>query len=237
MSGMTDFHTHILPGMDDGSRSPEESASLLRTLAAQGVTQVVATPHFYAGENSPERFLRRREAAWQRLQPLLEPDMPRVILGAEVCYFEGIGHLEELSRLCIEGARTLLLEMPFAAWSHRVLGDLLELADREELQVVLAHIERYMPHQSKAVWHQVLDSGVWMQANADYFLDFRTRHTALRLLREGQIQLLGSDCHGLTHRPPHMDQAVRRIGAKPFGAQVLAQMERTAIHLLEQNET
>ena len=57
---MIDLHTHVLPGMDDGSRSPEESARMLRELAAQGVTLAAATPHFYAGENSPDRFLRRR---------------------------------------------------------------------------------------------------------------------------------------------------------------------------------
>ena len=60
---MIDLHTHVLPGMDDGSRSPEESARMLRELAAQGVTLAAATPHFYAGENSPDRFLRRRKEA------------------------------------------------------------------------------------------------------------------------------------------------------------------------------
>ena len=54
---MTDMHCHILPGMDDGSRSAAESLSMLEASAAQGVDRIVATPHFYAGENSPEVFL------------------------------------------------------------------------------------------------------------------------------------------------------------------------------------
>ena len=57
---MIDLHSHILPQMDDGSRSVDESLQMLAALAAQGVTDVAATPHFYASENSPERFLARR---------------------------------------------------------------------------------------------------------------------------------------------------------------------------------
>ena len=62
---MIDLHTHILPNVDDGSSSLEESLALLRMLASQGVTLTAATPHFYATSDTPEQFFRRREAAWQ----------------------------------------------------------------------------------------------------------------------------------------------------------------------------
>ena len=61
---MIDFHTHILPGMDDGSKSVEESIWLLQEEVRQGVDAVMLTPHFYAEENSPVDFLRRRYASW-----------------------------------------------------------------------------------------------------------------------------------------------------------------------------
>ena len=61
---MIDLHTHILPNVDDGSSSLEESLALLRMLASQGVTLTAATPHFYATSDTPEKFFRRREAAW-----------------------------------------------------------------------------------------------------------------------------------------------------------------------------
>jgi len=57
---MIDFHSHILPKLDDGSSSSDESCKLLRCLATQGVESVVATPHFYADNESVERFLARR---------------------------------------------------------------------------------------------------------------------------------------------------------------------------------
>lgn len=64
---MIDFHSHILPGIDDGSASVEESLKLLEMLAEQGVKTVVATPHFYPDRTSVSDFLRRRDAAYQRL--------------------------------------------------------------------------------------------------------------------------------------------------------------------------
>ena len=63
MSKCVDFHSHILPSIDDGSRSVEESIGMLRAMAKQGITHVVATPHFYPQHDTPERFLKRRAEA------------------------------------------------------------------------------------------------------------------------------------------------------------------------------
>ena len=57
---MIDLHSHILPGVDDGSESVEMSCAMLNELQKQGVETVVATPHFYPQQDTPERFLRRR---------------------------------------------------------------------------------------------------------------------------------------------------------------------------------
>ena len=89
---MIDLHSHILPGMDDGSQSPEETAALLGMLQKQGVTTLAATPHFYARE-TPESFLQRREEAAAHL-PCTES--PAILLGAEVAYFAGMGSSEAL---------------------------------------------------------------------------------------------------------------------------------------------
>ena len=67
MRYFTDFHSHILPEIDDGSSSVEESLAMLQAERDQGIQSVVATPHFYAHHDSPERFLKRRAAARQRL--------------------------------------------------------------------------------------------------------------------------------------------------------------------------
>lgn len=167
---MIDFHSHILPGMDDGSQTVEESLTLLEMLRAQGVDTVAATPHFYARENSPEVFLRRRGEAWERLNARLTPGGPQVLLGAEVRYYRGISRLEELHRLCLSGTHVLLLEMPFSPWSSGILEELEDLL-REDITVVLAHIERYLPDQPHELWPRLRHMGALFQCNASFFLD------------------------------------------------------------------
>ena len=66
---MLDIHSHILPGMDDGSASPEETAELLDLMWQQGITTVVATPHFYPMQEAPDSFLSRRQAAVEQMLP------------------------------------------------------------------------------------------------------------------------------------------------------------------------
>ena len=232
---MIDFHSHILPGMDDGSQTVEESLTLLEMLRAQDVDTVAATPHFYAPENSPEVFLRRRREAWERLNARLTPGGPQVLLGAEVRYYRGISRLEELHRLCLSGTHVLLLEMPFSPWSSGILEELEDLLLREDITVVLAHIERYLPDQPHELWLRLRHMGALFQCNASFFLDWRTRRRAIRMLRRGDIHLLGSDCHGVSHRPPQMEQAMAYI-RRHAGDDALSRLESSARRLTAPTE-
>lgn len=229
---MIDLHSHILPRMDDGSRSTEESLQMLTALAAQGVTDVAATPHFYASENGPDRFLARRARSWQQLRPHLTASLPQVHLGAEVLFFEGIAAFDGLSRLCLSGTDVLLLEMPFRPWNGRMLDELLELAGRPDVTVLLAHMERYLPYVAEPDWRRMARSGLYIQSNADFFCGFSTRRKALRLLSEGRIHVLGTDCHNMERRAPRMDKAVRVI-ARALGDDTVRRLEEQARRLLE----
>lgn len=64
---MIDFHTHILPGMDDGSRDVRESLQMLTLESEQGVQETLLTPHFYAHFDKISSFLERREHSFQKL--------------------------------------------------------------------------------------------------------------------------------------------------------------------------
>lgn len=116
MDGSIDFHSHVLPNMDDGSDSFETSLSLLRRLTEQGISTVCATSHYYRKREPTARYLDRRAAALEALMEHWKPDLPKLLLGAEVAFFPGIGEEETLSQLCLPGTRTLLLEMPFTRW-------------------------------------------------------------------------------------------------------------------------
>ena len=229
---MVDLHSHILPQIDDGSQSLEESLALLDALRAQGVDTVAATPHFYADSDEPQRFLRRRQQAYERLAAALAGrDAPRILLGAELLYFPGFGHSEALPGFCLEGTRLLLLEMPFQTWSRYMVAEVLDLARSGEYRIVLAHIERYYRRQSRRVWDRLLESGLLMQANADFFLSLSSRALALSLLRRGRIHLLGSDCHDTLRRRPRLGEAAALI-EKRMGPQVLADMDARCRALL-----
>ena len=66
--GLVEMHAHILPGMDDGSKSVEMSIEMLHRLAEMGVAEVCATSHYYAGQNSVTMYLERRAMALEQLR-------------------------------------------------------------------------------------------------------------------------------------------------------------------------
>lgn len=217
---MIDWHCHVLPEIDDGSRNVAESLSILQKLSEQRVDTVIATPHFYANDESVDTFLQRRQVAYQALETQMSPDMPKIRLGAEVRYYQGIGRMQDLDKLRIEGTRILLLEMPSAKWTEYILRELSELAHSKNVTVVLAHIERYLRLQSKDVWERLYENGIRMQVNASFFAERMTRRRALGLLADGGIHFIGSDSHNMTSRPPRIGDAFEVI-EKKFGRELL----------------
>ncbi len=211
---MTDFHTHILPNIDDGASSPEVSRRLLDSLIQQGVSEVALTPHFYANRQSLSSFLEKRERSFSALQAVCGENDPDFRLGAEVYYWSGMAKMEGLSQLCLGESRLLLLEMPFQKWTEYSIGELLDLSSHFDL--LLAHVDRYFSFQKDRTWEALLDRGIRFQVNADAFLQFGTKRKALHMLEAGELLCLGSDCHDPDSRPPRIDEAMtflkKRIG-------------------------
>ena len=211
---LTDFHSHVLPRLDDGSKSIEESYEMLKRMGAQGVKRVVASPHFYANDQGVDEFLEKRAAAYAALSSVLGQNLPQLALGAELRYYEGVSRLEGLLKLCIQGTPLLLLEMPERRWGEYVLRELTSLACRGDLRIVLAHVERCIPFQSPATVQQLVEAGVLMQLNAEAFKGFFEKRRALKLLKQGKVQFIGSDTHNLTDRAPNIDIATESVRNK-----------------------
>ncbi len=207
---MIDFHSHVLPDMDDGSKSVDESRLMLESLMQQGVKKVIATPHFYADEESVEAFLTRRNVAVHSLKKSI-PRKLQLVAGAEVKYYSGISRLPELKKLRIEGSKLLLLEMPFAQWSDSEIKELIDISTQSNITLVLAHIERYLSFQKKDVLLHLLAHDILFQANAGFFNHGIASFKAVRMLKKNQIHFIGSDCHNMTSRPPNIDNAVSFI--------------------------
>lgn len=231
-SRVIDFHSHILPGIDDGSKNTDMSLAMLREMTAQGVDVCVATPHFYGWRRSVESFLERRTAAWEHLSRRLEDGMPQILLGAEVAFFLELPELDDLDALCIQGTNILLLEMPFQQWTDAELDVVTRLCITRGYQVMLAHLERFLPLQkNRDILERILMLPVLVQLNAECLLPLFKRKPYLELLRRGEAHLLGSDCHNLESRPPELG-AGRDIIERKLGESVLHRIDQLGSRLL-----
>ena len=236
---MVDFHSHFLPEMDDGSDSVETSLAMLRESFRQGVDLICATPHFYADEEDPKSFLRRRSEAYSRLKAAMGDGegFPRILLGAEVLYFPGISVAEEVRELCLEGTFLLLVEPPMLPWTEAMLDEIESCVDSLRCVPVIAHIDRYMRLlNDPSLLDRVSERKLLIQANAAYFLHRQSRAAALDSLRNGRIHFLGTDCHDLIDRPPNLGDALNVISAagaekylERFNARVMQGIKKAAV--------
>lgn len=222
-----DFHSHILPGIDDGSKSVEQSIAMLRAEADQGIRHVIATPHFYAQHDKPENFLQKRAEAESLLRREMEKyaGLPEVTVGAEVFYFSGIADSQMLPELTIGNTNYILIELPMPPWSDRVYKDLESIWRKRDLVPIVAHVDRYIaPLRTHRIPQRLAELPVLVQANAEFFLRRSTKSMALRMLKCGMIHLIGSDCHDMKDRSPNLGEAVSLIRQK-LGSHVLSRIE------------
>ena len=211
---MIDFHSHILPGIDDGADSVETSLGMLRESARQGVDVICATSHFYADEMDPKEFLFRRNRAYDQLREAIGDgsNYPRILLGAEVLYFPGISVADEIRGLCLEGTPFLLIEPPMIPWSDSMLEEIELCGESLSCIPVIAHLDRYMRIlDDYSLFDRLNGRRLLIQVNASFFLHRRSRELALACLREDRFQFVGTDCHNLYDRAPNMGEAAQVI--------------------------
>lgn len=227
-----DFHTHILPGIDDGSRNIDISVNMLEMSAQQGVGMIVATPHFYASRDRIEHFLEKRERAWESLKEELAKFPIQIRKGAEVAFFRGISRAEKLDELTIEGTNLLLLEMPFVPWEASDIQEVESLIRDRGYDILLAHLERYFDLPgNKHRAEELLEFPLSVQINAESLADWRRRGRLVKMFRAGQAHVLGSDCHGIHRRPPNLAQG-REVLEKKLGNAFLEQIDSCGCKLL-----
>ena len=211
---MTDLHTHILPAIDDGAQTVEESLTMLLAEAKQGVDTVALTPHFYRNKETANEFLARREAAWNLLREYVQDaQYPRLILGAEVAWAPGMADWPELKDLCYQGTRIMLVELPTTPWSDMVFHQLHKLEGQRGIMPMIAHLDRYFRTQSRRNLERLLGMGYPVQISADALLSFWDRRWALKMLQNYDALLI-SDCHNMTDRKPNMGIAAKKLEKK-----------------------
>ena len=199
---MIDIHTHILPHIDDGAKDTATALAMLHKEWEQGVEEVVLTSHFYGRHRSPEQFLEKRNAAFERLRLQL-PEGLKVRLGAEV-HFTGrnMPENEELCRLAIEGTNYILIEFPFTtAWTGELLDRLNDFILDTGYTPIIAHAERYSEiKKCPALISELVHMGCLIQVNVGSFLNKREKKLAFAILKHGFVHCIGSDGHDLDRR-------------------------------------
>lgn len=218
---LVDSHTHILPGMDDGPASADESAQMLARLAEQGVAAAALTPHYFHYYEPLADFLSRRDEALRVIRPLADEAGVRLIPASETYFTEDLLYEPGLDELCYEGTSLLLTETPFnCAFSARDIALYGRLAVNRGVTPVLAHIERYPALlNSEKLLAELREMGCLAQVNISSFAEGgrSVRKRLARLLTGGFITFIGTDCHGMTGRPPEYEGPMALLFKKPGG--------------------
>jgi protein-tyrosine phosphatase len=229
-----DIHFHILPGVDDGPSSMEESVALAAAALADGSRTVIATPHVRTG------FLTDVSDLPDRVRELSER-LAREGIGLAVRRGAELGHdmVGRLSQAELDsvahgppGGRWLLVETPFVALGDEFTAATDELRDRG-FAVVIAHPERARG-SAGAVLRYELDRGSLLQVNAWSLVG---RHgpeayeKAHELLRAGKVGLIASDAHG-GRRQPALTLGVAACGQAGLGAHDAQRLASAVPHRL-----
>ena len=224
-----DFHTHILPDIDDGSKSVEMSVQMLRLCKISGAEKVILTPHVNAVSDF-DAFLKKRNEKYKELLSAVEnDDFPELLCGAEVLLDGPLSERENVSSLCIEGTELLLLELPYTNWNSWYAREIHNIIKNHNVTPVMAHIERYLKSPKDISKLDNLASlGAKFQINASSFLSFSGRRIIKELAASGLISAIGSDAHNLSFRSPDIKKALNKF-SKKFGEDFIDYMyEKTS---------
>ncbi len=237
-AGLVDFHSHLVPGVDDGARDLGEAVRGVETLAAEGVRHVLTTPHIDAStivrSELFEPLQREAEEAWFRVVDACVDHEPRMSfhLGREILLDTATPELSD-PRVRLNGGPYVLVEFPrlnLPAGSEDAVGHITALGYRP----VVAHVERYL-YQGDPVplWDEWRHAGGALQVNAASYVGrygASARELAWRALELGWVDLAASDYHARGR--PWITQAREEVRMAGGDAQDEALFERNPRHLL-----
>ena len=212
---MIDFHSHILPNIDDGSKSVEETFELLKEAKQAGFDEIISTSHYM--EEYYEVNVAEREAWVDAIsQNLHRVDLDlKLYLGSEIYITDNIVKLlEEGKASSINNSNYVLFELPLNSKPMNLYDVVYEML-QNRIVPVLAHPERYLFVQKEPeIIYELIQKGVLMQANYGSILGRYGEKAALivqKLLENNMIHFLGSDVHKPNTIYPQVPEALRII--------------------------
>lgn len=236
---MIDLHCHILPGIDDGSRSLDMSLEMARMAVADGITLTACTPHIYPGlyMNDTAGITAARDALQQTLD---EEGIPlQLTIGADVHLVPGLLEgLREGRIPTLHNTRYLLLEPSHHVAPPHFQESVFALVAAGYVPVI-THPERLTwVETSYGVFADLVRQGAWMQVTAGSFTGVfgsRARYWAERFLEDGLIHIIATDAHSSGRRSPAMSQA-RDIAERALGKEEAQRLVRGRQEQMLRNE-
>ena len=192
---MIDFHSHILPGIDDGSKSYEETLKMLEEAHNVGFEKIISTSHYAI--NCFEAPEYKRKELVEELN--LQENLPHIYLGSEIFLtYNIIDLLKEYKASTINGTNYILIELPLKNQFNDLKGMITRIKENGYYPI-LAHPERYLPIQNNFnMLYELQDMGLVFQANYGSILGnygFAAKQTMKKMLKKDLITFLGTDSH------------------------------------------
>ena len=208
---MIDFHTHILPGVDDGSRNEEESKQMLKEAKMYGFDKVILTSHYAVDCYEVPEY--KRKALLEELRHT--KDIPELFLGSEIFItFNILNLLEEYNASKINNTRYVLVELPLRKHFPNYKDIIIKLNEKD-YKVILAHPERYLEVQDNFDFlYELHDMGVLFQANYSSFTGnygFKAKSIVKKMLSKELISFMGTDVHRPESTYRLVPKAIKKI--------------------------
>lgn len=213
---MIDLHSHILPGLDDGARTLEESVAIVRLLADSGFDHIFLTPHFRQGffESSASSVRtaseKLRAALGDELATVQFTEAHEVHIGS---VFDSKGCVRDFLRFGPKG-RYVLLELPGQPFPFEFVSRTVERLFVQGISVVLAHPERHPElAEDRGRCRELCRRGVKMQLNITSLAGFagrQARRASEVLCGEGMVHAIGTDTHSLAQAAAFVPKGLRR---------------------------
>lgn len=228
---MIDIHTHILPQIDDGAKSPSMSIEMLKNSKIQGVDTIVATPHCCPkSESDIDVFIKRREKSYTILNEYIKniDNIPDIKLGCELKIETDFSDFKNIDKLCIEDTNYILVELPYSQWKPYIYDVLYNLIIHN-FRPIIAHIDRFYTH--KKDFKNLLELDLIYQVNADAFISKKIRKIMPYYFKNNMINIIGSDMHNIYNRPQRINEAYKIIN-KYYGNQCVYYFKRNAENII-----
>ena len=217
MTAIVDMHCHVLPGVDDGPATMAETLAALKQAQAQGVGAMIVTPHFHPGRYAVTAGQARETLSRVRARAAREGLKIRLYPGQECYWYSDLVHqLDSGNAMTMCGTDYVLVEYETEVPYTTILQSMRVLTENG-YRPIIAHFERYRClYQKRERLEELRGKGALLQLNFDRLLDrdgFFRPNIWRRLLKDGYVDFLGSDTHGMKFRPLHVKQAMEWMQA------------------------